>query len=68
MAEEVSLMLPDIEGAVARVFMQINDLRQSLMGYGTPRVTPAAQLDGDSLADALRALQATIDEFLAGRY
>jgi hypothetical protein len=57
-------MFPDNETAVARVLMQINDLRQSLMGYGVPRVTPAAVVDGTRLADALRGLQTTIDEFL----
>ena len=42
-----------------RVVGQINDLTQSLEGYGTPKVTPTAEVCG-----ALQALQKTIDEFL----
>jgi len=57
-------MIPDNETTVSRVLVQINDLSQSLRGYGVPRVTPAAQVGGESLADALRNLKTTIDEFL----
>jgi hypothetical protein len=61
-------MIPDNEFSIARVLGQIKDLRQSLMGYGTPPVTPRAQVDGKRVAVELRALQVTIDEFLTGKY
>jgi len=57
-------MFTDNETVIARVLGQINDLRQSLLGYGVPRVTPHATVDGKKLADELRALKTTIDEFL----
>jgi predicted component of type VI protein secretion system len=60
-------MFADNETAIARVLGQVADLNQSLRGYGVPRVTPAAQVDGKSLSDALRALQSTIDDFLSGK-
>lgn len=60
-------MFSDNETAVAHVLGQISDLTQSLRGYGFPRVTPAAEVDGKKLAEALRGLQSTIDEFLAGK-
>lgn len=60
-------MFPDNENAIARVLVQISDLNQSLRGYGVPRVTPAAQVDGKKLSEALQSLQTTIDDFLAGK-
>jgi hypothetical protein len=59
-------MFSNNETAVAEVLGRINDLTQSLRGNGFPRVTAAAEVDGKKLADALRALQSTIDRFLAG--
>lgn len=60
-------MFNDNETAVALVMGRINDLTQSLRGNGFPRVTPAAEVDGKKLADQLRALQRTINDFLDGK-
>jgi hypothetical protein len=59
-------MFPDNETAIANALGEINALAQSLRANGKPRLTPRAEVDGKSLADALRGLQKTIDEFLAG--
>lgn len=58
-------MSADNENEIARVIGQVNDLTQSLKGYGTSGVTAAAEVDGKKLSDALTALKATIDEFLS---
>lgn len=51
--------------AVKRAIMTAHDLAQMLKGYGSPSITADATVDGESLADTLKALRRAIDEFLS---
>ncbi len=55
-------MFTDNPTAIALVLMQVNDLVQILKGNG---VTRRAEVDGKSVADALKSLRTVIDDFLA---
>jgi hypothetical protein len=65
--KDKSMNIIDEPTTVARALGQIKDLSQSLRGNGVPRITAAAEVDGKSLAEALKSLKTTIDEFLAGK-
>lgn len=52
-------------GAAEMVMRQGVALMLMLRRFGFPRVTPETVIDGRSVCETLRVLQAQIDEFLA---